>query len=269
MGCFGVSKCLLIFFNVVLFLVGSTLTAAGIYLKVAGLPEGLDAVAELLNKLHLDTSAYILIGVGATMFVISLIGCVGATRESTCLISTYLVFLLVLLLAQAAMVGYLFINRSSFENDEAFVVDFLKKNFVNRETGKNFERDFKCCGLDRINLCNKPSDNTTTGLVTEGCRCEGLDTNSTTSTNTTSSCVKLSDVSDQCSVGGGFTGDDLIYSQSCPEKLLNIIEEVKSNKFVLGLGIGAAALQLLGLVFSIVICHRIRTTGEAFDDDHI
>jgi len=259
MGCFGVSKCLLIFFNVVLFLVGSTLTAAGIYLKVAGIPSGLDLVSDLLSELHLNTSAYILIGVGATMFVISLVGCVGASKESTCLISTYLVMLLVLLLAQAGMVGYLFVNRSTFESDEEFVLEFMKKNFVGKKLGDNFERDFKCCGLDRLQVCNAPSsdNNSTLGTVTEGCRC----------LNGTEGCKTLAQLNTTCEVGDGFQPSDYIYTQSCPTKMLKFISDVKDSKMALGLGIGAAALQLLGLIFSCIICHRIRTTGEAFNDD--
>jgi len=260
MGCFGVSKCLLIFFNVVLFLVGSTLTAAGIYLKVAGIPSGLELVKELLSSLHLDTSAYILIGVGATMFVISLIGCIGATKESTCLISTYLVMLLVLLLAQAGMVGYIFINRSSYENDQEFVVDFMKKNLVGKTLGDNFERDFKCCGLNRLEVCNAPptsGNNSTLGTVTDGCKC----------TNGTADCIMLSQLNTTCQVGDGFQTSDYIYTQSCPTKILKFIKDIKESKMALGLGIGAASLQLLGLIFSCIICHRIRTTGEAFNDD--
>jgi len=260
MGCFGVSKCLLIFFNVVLFLVGSTLTAAGIYLKVAGIPSGLDLVKELLSSLHLDTSAYILIGVGATMFVISLIGCIGATKESTCLISTYLIMLLVLLLAQAGMVGYIFINRSSHENDQEFVLDFMKKNFVDKKLGDNFERNFKCCGLNRLEVCNAPTtsgNNSTLGTVTDGCKC----------TNGTKGCMMLSQLNTTCSVGDGFQPSNYIYTQSCPTKILKFIGDIKESKMALGLGIGAASLQLLGLIFSCIICHRIRTTGEAFNDD--
>jgi hypothetical protein len=89
------AKYILCFFNFVVFLAGSAVLAVGIWLAVdknsfIGLSKIVPSehVQQFTQPAVIEQGSYILIAVGAFMFIVSFLGYCGALRESQCLLTT-------------------------------------------------------------------------------------------------------------------------------------------------------------------------------------
>ncbi|NP_001118229.1 tetraspanin isoform X1 [Strongylocentrotus purpuratus] len=96
-GCAKCSKYLLIVFNVLFFLVGIALLAAGIWVIVQ--PYQLE-ILEILNNPLIKNSAYLLIALGSFIIVVAALGCCGACMNSKCLLVVYFIIILIIFIAQ-------------------------------------------------------------------------------------------------------------------------------------------------------------------------
>ena len=93
-----------------------------------------DDVRETLNEFY--TSEYLnyfVIGLGAVSFIVSLIGCCGAKKESVCLLSTYIFFTIVLIIFQVAVIVLLNVQDSHLTTIKSEVSGFLDLNLDNIE----------------------------------------------------------------------------------------------------------------------------------------
>lgn len=137
-------KYTLFIFCYLFWVVSAILIAVGIYAKIA-------KEKHVVDTLMVDP-ALLLIVVGSLTFLITFLGCVGALRNITCLLKTFLGILTVILLLQiaAGVVGYLFtdmvmerteklmmkaINRYREDPDLENAIDFVQKKF-------------QCCGVE-------------------------------------------------------------------------------------------------------------------------
>ncbi|KAK2908266.1 tetraspanin-33 [Channa argus] len=128
----------------VFWVVSAVLIAVGVYAKIA-------KETDVVDTLALDP-ALLLIIVGSVMFLITFLGCLGALRNATYLLKTFLGILAVVLFLQiaAGIVGYLFtdvvmertdrlmmkaIVRYREDQDLENVIDFVQKKF-------------QCCGVE-------------------------------------------------------------------------------------------------------------------------
>ncbi|XP_033821775.1 tetraspanin-33 isoform X1 [Periophthalmus magnuspinnatus] len=128
----------------VFWVVSSLLIAVGIYAKVA-------KEKDVVDTLTLDP-ALLLIVVGTVTFLITFLGCWGALRNATCLLKTFLVILVVVLLLQvtAAVVGYLFTDLV-MERTELLMLKAVVRYREDRdlENAIDFvQKKFQCCGVE-------------------------------------------------------------------------------------------------------------------------
>lgn len=96
--------------------------------------------------------AVIFIALGGLIFVVSLIGCCGSSRESRCLLNTYALLLLLLLGAQIGIGVFAFVERGHLVvamNQTAWQkIPIAQRNVL--------EDDFACCGwttYDEQGMC--------------------------------------------------------------------------------------------------------------------
>eukprot|EP00795_Rhopilema_esculentum_P005006 gene5006-111_t len=142
------SKYTLFFLNILFWLIGLALLAVGIYVK--SLKE-LGSVFKSTVPWYFDPSIYFII-IGAAIFIIAFLGCIGALRENICMLKTfeYIIYLLMLLELGGALGLY-------FAKDKAkgVVKDALKKTIPNYRDDIDlqsiidyFQENVKCCGID-------------------------------------------------------------------------------------------------------------------------
>ncbi|MQL86854.1 hypothetical protein Taro_019389 [Colocasia esculenta] len=90
----------------------------------------------ILDKLPRAWFIYLFIGVGAILFFISCVGCIGATTRNGCCLSFYSFLLILLILAQLGCAAFIFFDHdwkdlipADKTGDFDMVYDFLKENW--------------------------------------------------------------------------------------------------------------------------------------------
>lgn len=151
MGCAtSLVKYIVFIFNFLFVLAAIAFIVVGVLVKL-----GLDDVTKALESIGIPFSIapILMIVVGSIVFVIAFFGCCGAIKESTCMLTTYAVILLVLLIAQIAVGIYAFIQTkdSSFSEVDvrkAFekVIHEYDKDEAVREAVDAIQSESKCCG---------------------------------------------------------------------------------------------------------------------------
>ncbi|KAG7247554.1 hypothetical protein CRUP_026617 [Coryphaenoides rupestris] len=114
----------------------SVLVAVGVYAKIA--------------KEKVDP-ALILIVIGSVMFFMNVFGCLGALRNATCLLRTFLGILVVILLLQIAVtvLGYLFTERVIQRTEKLMLRAVVRyREDLDLENVIDFiQKKFQCCGV--------------------------------------------------------------------------------------------------------------------------
>uniref|UniRef100_A0A7C9DFF4 Tobamovirus multiplication protein 2A n=1 Tax=Opuntia streptacantha TaxID=393608 RepID=A0A7C9DFF4_OPUST len=161
MACRGFWECLLKLLNFLMTLAGLAMVGYGIYLFVMYTKASSDspiapvsadesliqlgrplimAVSlskNILDKLPKAWFLYLFIGVGVVLFVISCCGCIGATTRSGCCLTTYAVFVVLLILAELGCAAFVFFDKSwsdQIPKDKTgnfdMIYDFLKEHWT-------------------------------------------------------------------------------------------------------------------------------------------
>ncbi|XP_057518836.1 tobamovirus multiplication protein 2A-like isoform X3 [Amaranthus tricolor] len=136
MGCQGFWNCLLKLLNFLMTIVGLAMVGYGIYLyvmyKQASSPDigpppiiSEETMIQLGRPLIMSVSLsnsffdnlpkawfiYLFISVGAVLFVMSCFGCIGASTKNGCCLSTYAVFIILLILLELGASAFIFFNK--------------------------------------------------------------------------------------------------------------------------------------------------------------
>lgn len=140
MGSSGMTcvKYLMFFFNLLIFLAGAALLGVGIWVAVSG-----DTFKQVVSNDPLIFNAvYIIIAVGAALFLIGFLGCCGAVNENRCLLGTFFALVLILFLLQIVGAVLAIVLRTQAENA-------ARETMVANNTDWDaFQQAFKCCGID-------------------------------------------------------------------------------------------------------------------------
>ncbi|XP_017865319.1 PREDICTED: 23 kDa integral membrane protein [Drosophila arizonae] len=90
----------------------------------------------------------LMITLGSLVVFISFLGCCGAIRESVCMMMSYAVCLLVLLILQLTIVVLLFTNKEKFDTAMGEVIDKAWASPEAREGGvfDAIQKSLHCCG---------------------------------------------------------------------------------------------------------------------------
>ncbi|XP_048504772.1 CD82 antigen-like isoform X2 [Athalia rosae] len=205
---------------------------------------------------------YILLAAGVLMLIVALLGCCGAFRESQCMLVGFFSCLLVVIVAQIAAGAWLYTNSDRLKQ----LVKSSAANTIKTEYGliesrtaamDAIQSELGCCGATGpanwagsqymqkerpgvIDMAVTASDNVY--RVPPSC-CKDKES---------ASCKLEFKVGDQI--------NPAIYSEGCVNKLVDTL--VSHMSIVLGVTIGAGILELLGLIFSLVLCCAIGSSDR-------
>ncbi|XP_040183989.1 CD82 antigen [Rana temporaria] len=238
-GCMKVTKYFLFLFNLLFFILGAVILGFGIWILV----DKTSFIAVLQNSSHsVNVGSYILIAIGGVTMIMGFLGCLGAVNEVRCLLALYFIFLLLILIAQVAVGVFIYFQRDQLKNEMSTVLDNLIETY-NPEDDENknaeitwdyIQHNLKCCGWKSYQNWTK---NPNVGNHTDIFPC---------------SCVTNANSS------YGFcnaTTSDL-HQQGCENQVESWLTD--NLGIILGVCVGVAVIELLGLILSMCLCRKIQ-----------
>ncbi|XP_057655805.1 CD63 antigen-like [Diorhabda carinulata] len=227
MGCAtGIVKYLVFIANLLFALAGLALVIIGILIKFN--------VSDATRVLPADfgLAPILCIIIGAIVFITAFLGCCGAVRESTCMLTTYAIILLTIFIVQVAIGVYAFLQikdqnsfYSALKTNMEKTFDQMDRNPEANETMHVIERVLKCCGV------TGPEDYQTPKVPLSCCR----------------------NIEVQCP-----SPNNDVNSDGCAIKLQGEIE--KNSKIIGGVAIGIAVIEVLGAIVALCLASSIRNS---------
>jgi len=217
------------------FLLQCHLLNCGLALLIVGILIHLKVkeVSEILQE-NVTFPTLGLIIIGAIIFTIAFFGCCGAIRESHCMIVTFAVLLLTILVIQVAVGIFAFIKLKDMGTPtirEPYTKTFA--SYYNKTEDKDLidavQSNLKCCGIDR------PSDFT----------------NLFPTKPIPWSCCDHENADDKTSCSSSIS-----YASGCVSTLNQLFKD--SGKVLGGIAIGIAAVEFVGIVFALCLANSIR-----------
>lgn len=142
-------KYLMFIFNFFIFLSGSFLLGLGVWVIVD--PTGFREIIAANPLMFMG--AYLLLAMGAMLFLLGFLGCCGAIRENKCLLLFFFMFILVIFLAELSAAILAFLFRENLTRD--FFTKDLKRHYqgnnstdVFTSTWNSVMITFECCGVN-------------------------------------------------------------------------------------------------------------------------
>jgi CD63 antigen len=222
----SVAKYLVFIFNGLFFLAGIALITVG----SLAITHNQDVYDDILpsNAPDLSGVAIVYITVGAIVTIVSFFGCCGAIRESTCMLNTFAILLILIVLAEFGVAIAALVLRPDVRNMlEDSITTFPNDSDVH---WKALQTKMECCGVDG------PTDWKTNSnpIYQSGTLVPG------------SCCATTTDL-DTCS-----THNSSLYTKGCYDAL---------SKFyiIIGVvGLGFGVVEIIGIVFACCLSRAVK-----------
>ncbi|ESP02556.1 hypothetical protein LOTGIDRAFT_171957 [Lottia gigantea] len=153
-GCAKCSRLLLIIFNFVFWISGGALLGVGIFFLVSDEWKSFLGILIDMNLplKFLAIAAYVLIAVGAFVFIAGFCGCCGAVRESAVMLGIYIFCMIIVMIGELSAGVYVAVEK---ENLEKIAHDGISESVKNYTGTGNSTIDFiqielSCCGSDNF-----------------------------------------------------------------------------------------------------------------------
>ena len=236
-----VAKCWLVTYNFILLLMGAALMCVGIWQYFDDKTRShLDTFKHLEETDHL--MEYLIYGamiVGAVVFSISFLGCCGALVENKCLLGLFMACLLLIMCAEVVGGICVLMYKDEFIEDiEGDLKNELKEYYG--RTNSTFAVDF----TDAVDVLQK--DLECCGVSTGHAELEYA---STVIRTRPQSCCQSG-----CVLGSNTTWT--YYPKGCWNKFKDLIQT--ASPLLIGIGIGTACLELIGLSLALCVCKNVR-----------
>ncbi|CAG9764589.1 unnamed protein product [Ceutorhynchus assimilis] len=150
-------------FNFIIFLAGTLVLGVGIWLLVdmnsfIGLLKvvPMESLQDYTSPEFIKQATYVLIAVGAFMFLVSFLGYCGALKESQCMLTLYGILLIVILIMEIAAGSLAVIYKSKAETETKHILKLSLEKYYNSTDTKDavtlawdaLQIELKCCGVD-------------------------------------------------------------------------------------------------------------------------
>ncbi|XP_002799617.3 CD82 antigen isoform X1 [Macaca mulatta] len=255
-ACIKVTKYFLFLFNLIFFILGAVILGFGVWI-LADKSSFISVLQTSSSSLRMG--AYVFIGVGAVTMLMGFLGCIGAVNEVRCLLGLYFAFLLLILIAQVTAGALFYFNMGKLKQEMGGIVMELIRDYnSSREDSLQDAWDYvqaqvKCCGWASFYNWTDNTELMSRSEVTYPCSCEdkGEEDNS------------LSMRKGFCETAGNRTRsgnkpeDWPVYQKGCMEKVQAWLQE--NLGIILGVGVGVAVIELLGMVLSICLCRHVHS----------
>ncbi|XP_057693596.1 tetraspanin-18-like isoform X1 [Corythoichthys intestinalis] len=146
--CLSCMKYLMFIFNFLIFLGGSFMLSVGVWVVVD--PTGFREIM-VANPL-LFTGVYVILAIGAMLFLLGFLGCCGAIRENKCLLLFFFMFIFFIFLTELAAAILAFFSREHLTRE--YFTRELKHHYQGYNTTDVFTSTwnaimttFDCCGV--------------------------------------------------------------------------------------------------------------------------
>ncbi|KAK2853642.1 hypothetical protein Q5P01_006303 [Channa striata] len=241
-GCLAVTKYFLFLFNLIFFLSGVVIMGFGLWLLL----DNQSFIVVLNNSTAVKVACYTLIGVGAFSMLMGFVGCVGAIYEIRCLLGLYFTCLLLILIAQIAAGALIYFQQDVLNEEMSKIVSKVLGNYPgNNSTTEQawdfIQKNMECCGWSGRSdwYGNMVVDNSSKLLFP--CSCQNIS-------------LATGNFSDS-----GFceaqTPDWPVYDVGCSTSVESWL--LTNIWVILGICLGVAFIELLGMTFSICLCRNI------------
>ncbi|KAG8438365.1 hypothetical protein GDO86_008882 [Hymenochirus boettgeri] len=242
-GCMKVTKYFLFLFNLLFFILGAVILGFGIWILV----DKTSFIAVLqTSSSYLRTGSYILIAVGGFTMVMGFLGCVGAVNEIRCLLGLYFTFLLIILIAQVAAGVLIYFQRDALKTEMSSIIHDLivtydysdGRNTSAEDTWDYIQRNLKCCGWTSY-------QNWTDNQII----------NNSTNEYPCSCMINQTSPNGFCAYNGTLRSS--VYTTGCMQGVESWLQN--NLGIILGVCVGVAVIELLGLILSICLCRGIQS----------
>ncbi|XP_053977329.1 CD9 antigen-like [Hylaeus anthracinus] len=259
--CYGFVKYALVCVNLIFWAVG----LAGVVLAAWLLTDQTFLMSLAQEQHNFYNGLYILLAAGILMLIVAFLGCCGAFRESQCMLVAFFSCLLVVIVAQIAAGAWLHYNSNSLEGlVKSSVINTVKNKYGvdNSQTQAvdAFQSGLGCCGA------TGPADWAGSKYATKDRSMPVSLTVSDDGNNiykVPESCCKDKD-STACKLSQNIKVaseiNPAIYNEGCIDKLMDVLNSQKN--VVIGVTAGVGILELLGLIFSLVLCCAIGSSDR-------
>ncbi|XP_076759683.1 CD9 antigen [Xylocopa sonorina] len=251
--CYGFVKYGLVCVNLIFSAVGLAAVILALWMLT-----GQTFLMSLVHEQHnFNAGLYILLAAGILMLIVCFLGCCGAFRGSQCMLVAFFSCLLVVIVAQIAAGAWLYSNSNRLEElVKSAVIDTVKNKYGedvrHTETVDAFQSELECCGAtgpsDWIgSKYSTQNPSTPISLTVSG------DVNTVYKVPQT--CCKTRE-SNACKAARNIkvatTVSPEIYDEGCIDKLTVTLKNQKN--IVIGVTAVIGILELLGLIFSLILC---------------
>lgn len=227
-------KYLLFGFNLLFAITGLILLIVGIKTEINTSP-----YIDLTDAKLYTSAPVVLIIVAIIVFIVAFFGCCGAVKENHCMIVTFSVFLLIIIVAELAVGIAAYIKRDDLEDSitkhlQDSISQYPKDPSV-KKAFDVFQTDLSCCGI------NGPTDWKNNSLAIPDSCCSGQVIKEGVATSCTETSATL-------------------HHTGC---LAEILKLFKGTAMLLGgVGLGIAIVQVLGVTFACCLARSIRNQYE-------
>ncbi|XP_036924942.1 CD82 antigen [Sturnira hondurensis] len=256
-ACVKVTKYFLFLFNLLFFILGGVILGFGVWILAD--KSSFIFVLQTSSSLF-NVGAYVFIGVGALTMLMGFLGCIGAVNEVRCLLGLYFVFLLLILITQVAAGVLFYFNMGKVKEEVGGIVTKLIQDYKDGEEDRlqqgwdYVQAQGKCCGwaspynwTENMELMNRTT-------VTYPCSCEVQDDNSSSHLVRKGFCEHPSSNTTQ---SGNDPDHWPVYQDGCMQKVQKWLQD--NLGIILGMCVGIAVIELLGMFLSICLCRHIHS----------
>ncbi|XP_055296812.1 CD63 antigen-like isoform X2 [Sitodiplosis mosellana] len=219
--CKAISKTWLFVFNFIFFIGGVALcTLGGLILAYR---EKVDAVKNAEEPLSLGI---VLVVIGAIIMIVTFLGCFGAISDNKCMLLTFAILLSLIVAAQVGVTAYGAVRIDLPKRLTSVIVGSQWNQQSHKSLIDWCQKEFECCGYRNYN--DYKND---TNLILPSTCCKGHE----------------NDHKYNCP-------EKDAYKKGCKQAFLDFLENYRA--IIIGVVVGFALIELVGIVFSCVLFFR-------------
>jgi len=266
-GCFGCLKFLVFVVNFLFWLFGLGVMAVSLWLLF---DQQLYLQSAGVESTDYFVGTYIILGVGMLMTLVGFLGCCGAWKESTWMLGTFFVFLIIILVGEVAVGLLLGFDESSYKDVIKNSVDatVMKKYHNNTtatvQTFDLIQEGLECCGSQgpinwQRSVYNYYNDINTPEIGIP--KSQGGNSRDLSGIfNVPQSCCRKPDTQ-ECrdnirDINPRNINDKILYTEGCSKQMVDFVED--HVIYLIAVAGGLAVIQLIGMIFSICLCCALK-----------